>query len=252
MMRLLQDETEDDPGEDGSNSIGTPIIFFVYFLILCMIVLNWCLKRHRSAHHRTVVLALIQQARRDRVYPDFTGAAPEQELDIDVESLALRKHILLEHFRSNGKQMVGADSCICLSRAAVDFRFLHQETPYFFSSQEVAASSFKESSQRHDEDSEGNNVESGLGGDSMLLIVEGESKKSVPICCAICLDVYGVGDSVVWASNDECSHAFHQDCVIEYLAKTNCIEMPCPCCRQNFCNLSESETEVLTLLSMKE
>ena len=126
--------------------------------------------------------------------------------------------------------------------------------PNFFSPQEVTASSFKGSSQPHDEDSEGtgNDIESDLGEGSMVLIVDGENKKTVPICCAICLDVYGVGDSVVWASNDECSHAFHQNCVIEYLAKLNCIEMPCPCCQKKVCNLSESETEVLTLLLMKE
>jgi len=218
-----------------------------------MVALTYCLQRHRRAHQRSVVRALlVEQARRgSRVHPaGFTS--PEEEFDIVVESLALRRRILLEKFRSNGKQMVGSDSCIRLSSAAVDFRFLRHDMPNFSSPQEVTASSFKESSQPHEEDSEGNDVESGLGGDSMLLIVEGENKKSVPICCAICLEVYGVGDSVVWASNDECSHAFHQNCVIEYLAKTNCIEMPCPCCRKKFCNLSESDTEVLTLLLMKE
>ena len=142
-----------------------------------MVALTYCLQRHRRAHQRSVVRALlVEQARRgSRVHPaGFTS--PEEEFDIVVESLALRRRILLEKFRSNGKQMVGSDSCIRLSSAAVDFRFLRHDMPNFSSPQEVTASSFKESSQPHEEDSEGNDVESGLGGDSMLMIVEGENK----------------------------------------------------------------------------
>jgi hypothetical protein len=53
--------------------------------------------------------------------------------------------------------------------------------------------------------------------------------------CAICLDAYKAGEMVVWSSNAECQHAFHQDCILDYFAnlkEEN--KTPCPCCRQDF------------------
>jgi hypothetical protein len=36
--------------------------------------------------------------------------------------------------------------------------------------------------------------------------------------CAICLETFGCGDSVVGSTNDKCKHIFHQDCVLPFLA----------------------------------
>jgi hypothetical protein len=59
----------------------------------------------------------------------------------------------------------------------------------------------------------------------------------VPNMCAICLDSYQPGQVVAWSSSC-CSHAFHQDCIIHYLAKKMLGgETPCPSCRQKFCDL---------------
>lgn len=55
----------------------------------------------------------------------------------------------------------------------------------------------------------------------------------VPNCCAICLGDYDVGDQVVWSSNQECPHAFHQECILDWLIKMQ-PATPCPCCRQEF------------------
>jgi len=55
----------------------------------------------------------------------------------------------------------------------------------------------------------------------------------VPNCCAICLGDYEVGDQVVWSSNQACPHAFHQDCILDWLIKMQ-PETPCPCCRHEF------------------
>jgi hypothetical protein len=53
--------------------------------------------------------------------------------------------------------------------------------------------------------------------------------------CAICLDVYKAGEMVVWSSNAECQHAFHQDCILDYFANLKDHDKtPCPCCRQDF------------------
>lgn len=56
--------------------------------------------------------------------------------------------------------------------------------------------------------------------------------------CAICLDVYKAGDVIVWSSSPDCSHVFHQDCLVDGLARVKNNESPCPCCRAKFCNFA--------------
>lgn len=58
--------------------------------------------------------------------------------------------------------------------------------------------------------------------------------KMVPNCCAVCLGAYETGDTVVWSCNSECSHAFHLECILEWLVKIHDGSTPCPCCRQEF------------------
>lgn len=56
----------------------------------------------------------------------------------------------------------------------------------------------------------------------------------IPITCAICLERYEAGDSVVWSGNPLCSHGFHQECILDYLVHHDSEAAPCPCCRQIF------------------
>jgi len=56
-------------------------------------------------------------------------------------------------------------------------------------------------------------------------------------CCAICLAGYKVNDCIVWSSltDTPCSHAFHFDCIVDWLASVKkADDYPCPCCRQQF------------------
>ena len=111
--------------------------------------------------------------------------------------------------------------------------------------QEVIASDTEE--EEEDEDIEtGKQVQK----ETQLLFTETSDQKilTFPTTCAICLDDYSEGGVVIFSSNDECHHAFHQDCILEYLAKSRNVEKLCPCCRQPFCLLSDSETELLQLL----
>mmetsp|Transcript_15543 Transcript_15543/g.22105 ORF Transcript_15543/g.22105 Transcript_15543/m.22105 type:complete len:336 (+) Transcript_15543:138-1145(+) len=77
-------------------------------------------------------------------------------------------------------------------------------------------------------------------------------KRNVPIFCAICLSEYDKGDGVCWSSNAECSHVFHEDCILQWLISSGkkramsqyftkhptdakLLENEfCPCCRQEF------------------
>lgn len=78
-------------------------------------------------------------------------------------------------------------------------------------------------------------------------------KRSVPIFCAVCLMEYAQNERVCWSSNYECTHVFHEDCILQWLvslgrkrsgsrsfgrnpsdAKLLDYGMECPCCRQEF------------------
>jgi len=63
--------------------------------------------------------------------------------------------------------------------------------------------------------------------------------QKVPNCCAVCLSSYSAGDTVIWSSNKECQHAFHEDCILDWLTKIQ-NGTPCPCCRQEFTELDET------------
>jgi len=57
------------------------------------------------------------------------------------------------------------------------------------------------------------------------------SPKSCPICC----DDYAKGDDIAWSKNEQCCHAFHTDCIIDWLMNHD----DCPMCRNNY--LEETE-----------
>lgn len=60
----------------------------------------------------------------------------------------------------------------------------------------------------------------------------------IPNECAICLCEYDKGDVVVTSCNDECPHAFHRECIVEWLVKMQ-EGTPCPCCRRQFVELDD-------------
>ncbi len=79
-----------------------------------------------------------------------------------------------------------------------------------------------------------------------FLVLKRETQESIVVqnCCAVCLSRYEVGDEVVWSPNSACQHAFHKECILEWLVKmykqrrlqaAEC--NPCPCCRQEFATL---------------
>lgn len=84
--------------------------------------------------------------------------------------------------------------------------------------------------------------------------------RKIPNSCAICLDSYEIGDTIVWSTssdsssssstdnnNNKCLHAFHEHCISAWCLRkieenfsssnSQCnISVPCPCCRQSFVN----------------
>ena len=99
------------------------------------------------------------------------------------------------------------------------------------------------------EEKEERELKDGNDGDDYVLIANG---------CVICLEPYHSGETVVWSKNQDCIHAFHQECLIEYFQaankdnwrlgslfdndgstddnsnSTDFADTICPCCRQEF------------------
>ena len=59
-----------------------------------------------------------------------------------------------------------------------------------------------------------------------------EVRRSFVGSCAVCLTSYKAGDMIVWSSNKECQHVFHESCFMVWAQQKEC--PTCPCCRQRF------------------
>lgn len=64
----------------------------------------------------------------------------------------------------------------------------------------------------------------------------GKEERRVPSSCAICLEPYRPNDSIVWSTNANCVHVFHEQCVSLWLMKR--FKPACPVCRQQFISLA--------------
>jgi hypothetical protein len=82
-----------------------------------------------------------------------------------------------------------------------------------------------------------------LDDEAGYLKLRDKTGRAVPNCCAVCLSGYSPGDTVVWSSNPSCTHAFHRECVVDWLIKMQ-PETPCPCCRQEFTDLEAIRQEL--------
>jgi len=67
--------------------------------------------------------------------------------------------------------------------------------------------------------------------------------RMIPNSCAICLAVYSPGDDVAWSANLKCPHAFHEDCILQWLTVKR--RPTCPCCRRNFLKSASGGADVL-------
>lgn len=65
--------------------------------------------------------------------------------------------------------------------------------------------------------------------------------------CAICLENFNVGETLVWSATPNCNDVFHELCILQWLLSTH--DFLCPCCRQVFVDEKE---HVCTVNSLSE
>lgn len=59
--------------------------------------------------------------------------------------------------------------------------------------------------------------------------------------CAICLEAYQENDSVSYSKHQNCSHAFHTKCILNWLQDE--YRNDCPCCRSEYIHVCITEPE---------
>ena len=57
-----------------------------------------------------------------------------------------------------------------------------------------------------------------------------EAQRDRGTACDICLLEYRVGETVAWSPNLQCSHSYHEDCILDWLVR----KPTCPNCRNNY------------------
>jgi hypothetical protein len=85
----------------------------------------------------------------------------------------------------------------------------------------------------------------GESADDVVLAFHRNPKGNDDLCCtgtmcAICLDHYQEGETIVWSQDKDCCHVYHKECFVDYLSnRTNPTldDNPCPTCRRNFCKV---------------
>jgi len=111
----------------------------------------------------------------------------------------------------------------------------------------------KEEDNEGKEESDEDKVETDDEDDLKEMDAKMTEKRAVPIFCAVCLMEYSISERVCYSSNSECTHVFHEDCILQWLIslgrkrskrqsfarnpsvkKLLDYDLACPCCRQDF------------------
>jgi len=77
-----------------------------------------------------------------------------------------------------------------------------------------------------------------------------KQKQMISGTCIICFDEFMKDDVIVWSQDPKCSHIYHKECMVSYLASNaqrskigtlNVSDNPCPTCRQNYCTVQDDD-----------
>lgn len=69
--------------------------------------------------------------------------------------------------------------------------------------------------------------------------LEKTSKVNTADACPICLVEYEEGDVLCWSQSGKCIHAFHKQCMVEWLLRNE----ECPLCRHNYLSLEDDDED---------
>lgn len=215
----------------------TDIIIGVFTFIILMLLGLCCFsKRFRDFLDNAVNI----QTNSDEVYGNAVVRRQIEEEERTKENPEERRERLINHFELKKVTMALTPDCFFKNRM---HRFDTKETLSAMSedldNDEEMQNSSSEASTAVDDIEE---TQESVFIPEAFLDKEGNEEYSyqnggrkIANCCAICLCEYEVGEKLVWSDNVACKHAFHDDCILDYLQNQK--ETPCPCCRRAFSDL---------------
>jgi hypothetical protein len=128
------------------------------------------------------------------------------------------------------KKVVSQDDLMVEKDADESFRFNHPKSDLVIQRQRESNWLNKKSEAFTSESKNPN-------GNAEMENVSTSTTNSVQLC-AICLEVYKVGQDIGWSRNPLCHHAFHKECILESLKARN----SCPMCRNSYIVADEEES----------
>lgn len=178
----------------------------------------------------------------DDNYGDVALRRMEEEEEKKKEDPEERKEKILKSFERNKVSMVVTESSFVKTHDLTKVKSTESLTLTDDSTDtEFSDSNHSEEKDKDKKDEDDNSdivlcheIESGNEPNEIYLPTS-DSTLKIPNCCAICLCSYDVGDTVIWSCDNDCVHAFHDECIIPWLVKNQSGE--CPCCRRQFTDL---------------
>lgn len=242
--------TTDLPFMESEQERDFPILIVVIMIVPVVIVImwqifRWCVPGDLSiaidnfinSHHRTDS---------DRIYGDRIVRQQIEEEEKNKEDPEERRARLHEYFENKSLIMVVKDDSFAQSKKRSDSSATLKTSPSDMSSSDkgsqrgqgarVGGDLEMQTSKSYDQE----DMEVYIP-DITSIVNENEkgSKdggfRKIPNCCAICLCGYDVGDTITWSYNNKCTHAFHHECILDYLQTQK--STPCPCCRREFTDM---------------
>ena len=77
-----------------------------------------------------------------------------------------------------------------------------------------------------------------------------KEKQMISGTCIVCFEEFVITDVIVWSEDPKCSHVYHKECMVKYLAsnahrkinsRLDVNDNPCPACRQNYCTVKDED-----------
>lgn len=212
--------------EEGDLEFEPKVFWSVNAFIFCvfMTMVLWCCYGDKS------FLTNIQtrQEDSDRAYQATLREREERRKRAKMQTPQQRRRKLLQSFRRHNVSMIVEEK-----------DFIREDKDSMSIEKDTASSEIIESGASSEDDA---NVESSIASFGNNGYLKLPTQAQVPNCCAICLGDYEVGDTVVWSSNEECPHAYHEECICDWLVKMQ-PETPCPLCRNEFTDLEKVSKE---------
>ena len=225
------------PQSDGTDSRLYVIWIILAVSIMLYLFLSWYdqqLKKRRTLHDAEE--EAVQNKHRLILTPQVRRVIFNQAFDINQQTL----EICPSNVRSVDEIDVESGECKVDTEAA-EAGAKHEASTTHLSKESTVLVFQKERKRKDSDDATESSEEEEETSESAAATQTPPSKQFVTSgLCAICLDPYQQGETIVWSQDRECPHVYHKECFLDYLSNkknTDLKDNPCPTCRRNFCSV---------------